>query len=71
MCAAAVSGVTALLCYAVKGRTSQIFGRSVYRGFGSRRSVALTFDDGPSEETGALLAYLAERGVRATFFSAD
>ncbi len=66
--AAAVSGFAALLRYAVKGRSSQIFGRSVYRGGGGRRSVALTFDDGPSEGTGPLLAYLAERGVRATFF---
>ncbi len=66
--ATAVASLAALLRYAVKGRTSQMFGRSVYRGPGRRRSVALTFDDGPSEGTGALLAYLAESGVRATFF---
>lgn len=64
----AASAFTALLWFAVKGRSSQVFGRSVYRGRSGRRSVALTFDDGPSEGTGAVLAYLAERGVRATFF---
>lgn len=66
--AAAVSGAAALLRYAVKGRSSQIFGRSAYRGRDGGRSVALTFDDGPSEGTGPLLAYLAEQGIRATFF---
>ena len=30
--------------------------------------VALTFDDGPSEDTPAVLAALAQTGVRATFF---
>lgn len=65
---AGLSGLTALLGYAIGGKTSQVFGRSVYRGHRSRRSVALTFDDGPSEGTGTLLAYLAEEGIRATFF---
>ena len=50
------------------GRSAQIFGRSVYRGSGRRHSVALTFDDGPSPATVPLLEYLAEQGVRATFF---
>ena len=31
-------------------------------------AVALTFDDGPSEETGRTLELLAELGLRATFF---
>lgn len=30
--------------------------------------MALTFDDGPSERTEALLALLARHGVKATFF---
>jgi peptidoglycan/xylan/chitin deacetylase (PgdA/CDA1 family) len=30
--------------------------------------VALTFDDGPSEDTPAVLAALAREGIRATFF---
>ncbi len=31
-------------------------------------SVALTFDDGPSQWTAPILAVLAEHGARATFF---
>ncbi len=56
------------LAYAVGGRSSQIFGPSIARGPEERRSVALTFDDGPSEQTPALLELLESRGVRATFF---
>jgi peptidoglycan/xylan/chitin deacetylase (PgdA/CDA1 family) len=33
-----------------------------------RRTIALTFDDGPSESTPALLEILAEHNVKATFF---
>ncbi len=42
--------------------------RSVYRGASERRSIALTFDDGPSPQTPELLAYLREEGIHATFF---
>src|SRR5436309_207647 len=54
--------------YSVRGRSSQVFGRSVYRGPGRRRSIALTFDDGPSPGTLELIDYLGREGVRATFF---
>jgi peptidoglycan/xylan/chitin deacetylase (PgdA/CDA1 family) len=54
--------------YAVRGRSSSIFAPSVYRGDRLRHSIALTFDDGPSESTPALLELLAEHNVRATFF---
>lgn len=54
--------------YAVRGRSSQIFGPSVYRGPGKRRSIALTFDDGPSPGSLELLDYFAREGVKATFF---
>lgn len=54
--------------YAVRGRSSQVFGPSVYRGPGKRRSIALTFDDGPSPGSLALLDYFAHEGVKATFF---
>lgn len=54
--------------YSVRGRSSQIFGPSVYRGSGRRRSIALTFDDGPSPETLDLIDYLGQEGVKATFF---
>ena len=49
-------------------RTSHTFGESVSAGAGKRRSIALTFDDGPSVETAELLDYLASEGIRATFF---
>ncbi|MGI4829918.1 MAG: polysaccharide deacetylase family protein [Janthinobacterium lividum] len=64
----AAAGGVALLRYAIHGRSAQIFGRSVYRGPGLRKSIALTFDDGPSEATPQLLALLAREGIRATFF---
>ena len=43
-------------------------GRSLRRGPAAGRAVALTFDDGPGEDTPAVLAALATAGVRATFF---
>ena len=66
--AAAVGACVAGGYYAVKGRSSQVFGPSMYAGTGDRRSVALTFDDGPSPGTIELLDYLAGENVRATFF---
>lgn len=54
--------------YAVRGRSSRVFAPSVYHGVRSRPALALTFDDGPSESTPALLEVLAEHNVRATFF---
>ncbi len=66
--ALAGAAAAAVGSYGAFGRSAQVFGRSVYRGAGRRRSVALTFDDGPSPATPALLEYLAEQGVQATFF---
>ena len=62
------SGVAAGLIYGVRSRSSQMFGPSSYRGAGQRRSVALTFDDGPSEGTLRLLEILDREKVFATFF---
>jgi peptidoglycan/xylan/chitin deacetylase (PgdA/CDA1 family) len=56
------------LGYAVRGRSSAFFAPSIYRGDRLRPALALTFDDGPSESTPALLEILAGHGVRATFF---
>jgi peptidoglycan/xylan/chitin deacetylase (PgdA/CDA1 family) len=56
------------LSHAVRGRSSAVFGPSIYRGDRTRPALALTFDDGPSESTPALLEILAEQDVRATFF---
>ena len=47
----------------------QMFGESICAVATKRKVVALTFDDGPdAENTPALLALLAARKVRATFF---
>src|SRR3954447_19294106 len=50
-------------------RNSALFGRPITRLRGGRKSVALTFDDGPNPAaTPAILDALKARGVRATFF---
>jgi len=54
--------------WAVRGRSSQVFGESVWRGPRERRAIALTFDDGPSEGTLAILEILARHRAPATFF---
>jgi peptidoglycan/xylan/chitin deacetylase (PgdA/CDA1 family) len=64
----AIAAAGAGLAYAVRGRSSTIFGPSVYHGTRDRKSLALTFDDGPSEATPALLDMLSKFGVQATFF---
>jgi peptidoglycan/xylan/chitin deacetylase (PgdA/CDA1 family) len=58
----------ALAAWAVRGRSSSVFAHSVYKGVTGRRSVALTFDDGPSESTVRLLDILDRFQARATFF---
>jgi peptidoglycan-N-acetylglucosamine deacetylase len=56
------------LAHGVRGRSSTFFGPSVYRGNRTKPALALTFDDGPSESTPALLDILAGHRVPATFF---
>jgi len=58
----------AFMAWAVRGRSSAVFAPSIWRGPRERRALALTFDDGPSESTPALLEILARHGVPATFF---
>jgi peptidoglycan-N-acetylglucosamine deacetylase len=58
----------AFLAWAVRGRTSSVFGPSVYRGPRNRKAIALTFDDGPSESTPRVLELLDKYHVPATFF---
>jgi len=65
---AALGGAGALMTYGVRARSSSLFAPSVYRGPASEHAMALTFDDGPSESTPALLRLLAEHNVAATFF---
>jgi peptidoglycan/xylan/chitin deacetylase (PgdA/CDA1 family) len=63
-----LSAGAGFLAWAVRGRSASVFGRSVWRGNASHRSIALTFDDGPSEGTPAILKILAQYHVSATFF---
>ena len=52
-----------------RSRTVQLFGTLVARVETGERRVALTFDDGPTPAvTDSILAVLAARDVRATFF---
>jgi peptidoglycan/xylan/chitin deacetylase (PgdA/CDA1 family) len=66
--AAGVASAAGFLAHATRGRSSAFFGDSVYRGDRSRTALALTFDDGPSESTPALLDILDRHKVPATFF---
>lgn len=61
-------GAAAALAWGARGRSSQLFGPSVWRGPADRPAVALTFDDGPSESTPRLLELLDRFQARATFF---
>src|SRR5690242_17118892 len=65
---AVLGGAAVTAAHGIAGKSSQLFSPSVYRGPGTRRSIALTFDDGPSEGTLPLLEYLDKRRVKATFF---
>jgi len=62
--AAAVS----FAAYAVRGKSSSLIAPSTWHGNRARPALALTFDDGPSESTPALLELLARYNAKATFF---
>ena len=64
----AALGGAGLLAWAVRGRSATLLADSVWRGPAGRRALALTFDDGPSESTPALLELLDRHRARATFF---
>jgi len=66
--AVTLAGAAGFFAWAVRGRSAQIFGPSVWRVPAGRRRIALTFDDGPSESTPALLDLLRAHGATATFF---
>jgi peptidoglycan-N-acetylglucosamine deacetylase len=63
-----LGAVSATAAYGTVSRSSQLFGPCVYKGPGRRRTIALTFDDGPSEGTLPILDYLSQQNVWATFF---
>jgi peptidoglycan/xylan/chitin deacetylase (PgdA/CDA1 family) len=56
------------LYYATYSVRSQWLGRTHWRGRRDGNEVALTFDDGPSPDTEAVLDVLAEHNLMATFF---
>jgi peptidoglycan/xylan/chitin deacetylase (PgdA/CDA1 family) len=64
----AAAACVSAAAYGIAGRSSQVFGPSVYCGPGNRRSLALTFDDGPSDHSLRLIEYLASQDIKATFF---
>jgi peptidoglycan/xylan/chitin deacetylase (PgdA/CDA1 family) len=66
--ALAGAGVVSAMAWAVRGRSSSVFGPSVWRGQPGRTAIALTFDDGPSPATPELLQLLSQFRVAATFF---
>jgi peptidoglycan/xylan/chitin deacetylase (PgdA/CDA1 family) len=67
--AIAAGGAASTLGYASMAPKSQLLGRTFVRGNPGSRQLALTFDDGPSEEhTLVLLEALDRLGVKATFF---
>jgi len=65
---ALIGGLAGTITYGIIGRSARVFGPSVHRGPGLRRSIAFTFDDGPSPSTPLLIDYLAAENIRATFF---
>ena len=66
---AAATGLVSAMAWAVRGRSSSVFAPSVWRGRPGRKAIALTFDDGPSPATPALLRLLAEYNAKT--FMAD
>jgi peptidoglycan/xylan/chitin deacetylase (PgdA/CDA1 family) len=58
----------ASLYYATVAVRSQWLGRTYCRGRSDTKSVALTFDDGPSPDTNGILDVLAAHHLSATFF---
>jgi len=64
----AAGAAAGFLSWAVRGRSSQIFAPSIWRFPAGSGQIALTFDDGPSESTPALLELLERHNAKATFF---
>ena len=64
----ALAGGGLLAYYATYAVRSQWLGPTVWHGRNDTGEVALTFDDGPSEDTERLLDVLDESEVKATFF---
>jgi peptidoglycan-N-acetylglucosamine deacetylase len=59
---------TGITGYGVLNRKSSILAPSIWCGPTDRPTIALTFDDGPSESTADILAILQRHQIHATFF---
>ncbi|MGC2698034.1 MAG: polysaccharide deacetylase family protein [Candidatus Angelobacter sp.] len=59
---------TGLTAYGMFKTKSTLLAPSIWRGPQNRPAIALTFDDGPSESTAAILAILQQYRITATFF---
>ena len=68
MLGGAVAGATAFVGYAAACPRARVWAPGFHRGPRGGRTIALTFDDGPSNETPRFLDLLAEHGAHATFF---
>jgi peptidoglycan-N-acetylglucosamine deacetylase len=68
ICGASLVAGTTGVYYATYAVRSQWLGPTDWHGRRDTRSVALTFDDGPSVETEDILEVLAKHSLRATFF---
>ena len=65
---AATAAALGYAAYASAWPSAQRWGRGIWKVSGERDEIALTFDDGPSNETPKFLAVLDELNVRASFF---
>lgn len=65
---AATASALGYAAYASAWPSAQRWGRGIWKLPGERDEIALTFDDGPSNETPKFLAALDELDVRASFF---
>lgn len=66
--AGATLAATGITGYGVFSTKSTLFAPSIWRGPRDRPAIALTFDDGPSESTPAILQILQQHRITATFF---
>jgi len=68
MITGSIAAAASAAYYATYAVRSQWLGATIWSGRTDTNEVALTFDDGPGEDTEALLDVLEDLKVRATFF---
>ena len=66
--ALAVGSAAGVAAWAVRAPRSSLLGPVIWQGSKEANAIALTFDDGPSESTPALLDLLDEHQAKAAFF---